>query len=397
MRRPLATPARPASPARPAGSDRPARPASLARLGVLAGAAALVGVPLATTPAGAAATPTVTQDRLAPAGMTAGTAGTASVTLHAARCFTARTVGVGVRDASGANLDFPGSASNVRICPGGTTVTTGARNLPAGDYTQFGFWQDTAGGWHNLPSRTLAVTAPTAPTVPSGPVQGKELTWSDEFDGPIAWGAKWTGDRSSSYRYGTHNPDDNKLDWLAQSAVTVSGGAAVFTATPSAHTLESGKRAWDTGMLTTEYSQEGFQVRTGDYIEARVKLPAADGAWPALWTWKDGNNEIDSFEYHPDNPNLLELSNRIRSSLKYHTDAGAVGPDRWVTVGTYYGADTVEWYVNGEKVFSDGNGVGPNWSAYPILNLSIGAGQYHPAASGGTPIGFSADWVRVYR
>ncbi|QKW22750.1 family 16 glycosylhydrolase [Kitasatospora sp. NA04385] len=392
------------------------RPTSLAlatpaRLGVLAGAAALVGVPLAAGPADAAgftstATSTATsvvQDRLAPTGMTAGTASTGSLTLHANRCFTAKTVGVGVRDAAGANLDFPGSASNVRICPGGTTVTTGARTLPAGTYTQFGFWQDTAGGWHNLPSRTLtvaaaAVTAPDQTPAPAPvPVPGKALTWSEEFSGPIAWGSKWTGDRSSAYRYGSHNPDDNKLDWLAPSAVTVSGGAATFTATPSAHTLENGKQAWDTGLLTTEYSKDAFQVRTGDYIEARVKLPAGNGAWPALWTWKDGNNEIDSFEYHPDNPNLLELSNRIRSGLKYHTDANAIAPDRWVTIGTYYGADSVDWYVNGAKVFSDGTGVGANWSAYPILNLSLSAGQYHPAASGSAPVSFSADYLRVYR
>ncbi|MEU5383525.1 glycoside hydrolase family 16 protein [Kitasatospora cineracea] len=398
---------------------RPTPLATPARLGVLAGAAALVGVPLAAGPAGAATGTgtTVVQDRLAPAGMTAGSASTASLTLHANRCFTAKTVGVGIRDAAGANLDFPGSASNVRICSGGVTVTTGARTLPAGTYTQFGFWQDTAGGWHNLPSRTLTVagattapttptpTAPTTPTTPTAPdpapgqapVPGKSLTWSEEFSGPIAWGSKWTGDRSSAYRYGSHNPDDNKLDWLAPSAVTVSGGVATFTATPSAHTLENGKQAWDTGLLTTEYSKDGFQVRTGDYIEARVKLPAGTGAWPALWTWKDGNNEIDSFEYHPDNPNLLELSNRIRSGLKYHTDANAVAPDRWVTIGTYYGADSVDWYVNGAKVFSDGTGVGANWSAYPILNLSLSAGQYHPAASGSAPVSFSADYLRVYR
>ncbi|GLW68057.1 hypothetical protein Kpho02_03560 [Kitasatospora phosalacinea] len=374
-----------------------------ARLGVLAGAAALVGVPLAAGPAAAYTTGTVSvvQDRLAPTGMTAGTASTASLTLHASRCFTAKTVGVGVRDAAGTNLDFPGSASNVRICPGGATVTTGARTLPAGSYTQFGFWQDTAGGWHNLPARTLTVadaapSTPAAPAVPA-PAQGKALTWAEEFSGPIAWGSKWTGDRSSAYRYGNHNPDDNKLDWLAPSAVTVSGGVATFTATPSAHTLENGKQAWDTGLLTTEYSQDGFQVRTGDYIEARVELPSGTGAWPALWTWKDGNNEIDSFEYHPDNPNLLELSNRIRSGLNYHTDANAIAPDRWVTVGTYYGADSVDWYVNGTKVFSDGTGVGANWSAYPILNLSLSAGQYHPAASGSAPIAFSADYLRVYR
>ncbi|MFJ8041951.1 hypothetical protein ACIRBX_15770 [Kitasatospora sp. NPDC096147] len=375
------------------------------------GAAALVALPLvAAVPlAGPAeAATTVTQDRLTPSSMTADVPGTAALTVHSARCFTAKTVGIGVRDAAGANLDFPGNAGNVRICPGGVTFTSGARALPAGTYTQFGFWQDQNGGWHNLPSRQLTVSAGSVTPTPTpnpkptpepgdSPVPGKALTWSEEFDAPPALGAKWVNDRSSSYRYGTHNPDDNKLDWLSPSGVSVADGVATFTATPSAHTLENGKRAWDTGLLTTEYSGEGFQVRTGDYAETRVKLPATPGAWPALWTWKDGNGEIDSFEYHPDNPGLLELTNHVNPAQRYHTDVAAVGHDRWVTIGTYYGADSVDWYVNGTKVFSDGAGVGADWSAYLILNLSVGAGKYHPGPIGTAPIGFSADWVRVYR
>ncbi|GAA4871881.1 family 16 glycosylhydrolase [Kitasatospora terrestris] len=434
-----------------------------ARIGAVAGAAALIGAPLAgsaqaawfnpsawTTPsvwnapttaapttatvAGTTSTAaTVTQDRLAPESMTAAVPTTASLTVHSSSCFTAKTLGVGVRDAAGRNLDFPGNASNVQICPGGTTFTSAARTLPAGTYTQFGFWQDSANAWHNLPSRTLTVaaagaatpapapaptvkptpaptptptptaaptptTAPTTPAAATGsPIPGKALTWSEEFDSAIAYGSKWTGDKSSAYRYGNHNPDDNKLDWLTTSGVQVSGGVATFTAKPSSHTLENGKQAWDTGLLTTEYSSQGFQVKTGDYAETRVKLPAGTGAWPALWTWKNGNGEIDSFEYHPDNPNLLELTNHVKSGSKYYTDASAIAKDQWVTIGTYYGADSVDWYVNGKKVFSDGTGVGTGWSAYLILNLSLSAGQYHPAASGSAPISFAADWVRVYR
>ncbi|MFD5612428.1 family 16 glycosylhydrolase [Kitasatospora sp. NPDC127060] len=416
------------------------RNAALAATGALAiSGAGLFGLP-SVAGAQAATAPTVTQDRLAPATMVAGRAATASLGLHSSSCFTAKTVGVGVRDARGTNLDFPGNATNVQICPTGLNFTSGARTLPAGTYTQFGFWQDFGGGWHNLPSQQLVVaatgtstptpsptatptaaptttptpsptatptaaptTTPTAtatPTTPapSSPVAGKSLTWSDEFNSPIDWGQRWVGDKSTSYKYGNHNPDDNKLDWLNKNNVTVANGVATFTATPGGPTLENGQQSWNTGFLTTEGSTEGFQVKTGDYAEARVKMPSGTGAWPALWTWKNGNGEIDSFEYHPDNPNLLELTNHINpSNPEYYTDAKAVAKDQWVTIGTYYGANSVDWYVNGVKVYSDNKGVGANFSAYLILNLSVCAGKYHPAPQGTTPLTFAADYVRVYR
>lgn len=245
-------------------------------------------------------------------------------------------------------------------------------------------WNGKRGRWPTL----AAMTIDTATFTP---------TWSEEFDRPIAWGAKWVGDRSSAYRYGDHNPDDNKLDWLDPGCVTVRDGVATFTAAPAGRTLENGLQAWHTGLLTTEYSDEGFQVRTGDQIETRVRLPHGAGAWPALWTWKDGENEVDSFEYHPDNPHLLELSNQVNGASTYHTDPDAVAPDRWVTIGTRYGARSVEWYVNGESVFCDGAGVGADWSAYLILNLSVCAGRYHPAPCGPAPLTFAVDYLRVYR
>jgi beta-glucanase (GH16 family) len=231
----------------------------------------------------------------------------------------------------------------------------------------------------------------------TGSALGKSLVWSEEFDLPIAWGTRWVGDRTSAYRYATHNPDDNKLDWLDPGCVTVSGSVATFTATPAHHTLENGRRAWRTGLLTTEYSDEGFQVRTGDYAEVRVRLPHRAGAWPALWTWKDGGNEVDTFEYHPDNPHLLELSNHVNDAGTYYTDADTVVPDGWVTLGSHYGERCVDWYVDGERAFRDGTGVGHGWSAYLILNLSLSAGEYHPAPAGRKPITFAVDHLRVYR
>ncbi|MFD9128770.1 hypothetical protein [Kitasatospora sp. NPDC059571] len=405
----------------------------LGRLGAAAGVAALLGV-LVPGQAHAAA-PRIVQDRLAPVAMAEGVAAAARLTVHASSCTTVKTLGVAVRDEAENNLDFPGAATDVRVCRGATSVTTGSRTLPPGTYTVFGYWQDDADGWHDLPARRLTVTpaagagspaVPGQPSVPglphlpgipglpglpgipdqptpgggSGglpPFSGTSLVWSDEFDSAIAWGSRWTGDRTSSYRYGDHNPDDNKLDWLSTGAVSVADGVATFTARPSDRVLENGRQAWETGLLTTEYSDQGFQVRTGDYVETRVRLPEGQGAWPALWTWKNGNGEVDSFEYHPDNPNLLELSNRVRRGAKYYRGPADIGPGQWVTIGTYYGSRSVEWYVNGSRVYSDRAGVGPRWSAYLILNLSVVAGNYHPAPESAEPLEFAADYVRVYR
>ncbi|WP_439333419.1 hypothetical protein [Streptomyces cahuitamycinicus] len=85
---------------------------------------------------------------------------------------------------------------------------------------------------------------------------------------------------------------------------------------------------WNTGLLTTEGSQEGFTVRAGDVLEARVRLPEEIGAWPALRTWRDGDQEIDVFEYHPDNPDLLEFTNHVRGTNRYHHDP-AIRPGAW--------------------------------------------------------------------
>jgi beta-glucanase (GH16 family) len=137
-------------------------------------------------------------------------------------------------------------------------------------------------------------------------------------------------------------------------------------------------------------------VKTGDYIETRVKLPSELGAWPALWTWRDGGHEVDSFEYHPDNPNLLELTNHVKPAQRYWDSKGAAKPGEWVVIGTHYGADSVGWYINGVDVFEDHVGVGQDWSAYLILNLSICSGTFHPGPNAKS-VSFAADYVRVYR
>ncbi|MEU9859884.1 beta-glucanase [Streptomyces sp. NPDC047971] len=201
---------------------------------------------------------------------------------------------------------------------------------------------------------------------------------------------QWTAGRSWAYPDGGPvNPRDNKLDHLvADPAYSRSG---VFRATRRRDGL------WDAGLLTTEGSPEGFEVRAGDILEARVRLPEGNGAWPAIWTWRDGGQEIDVFEYHPDNPDLLELSNRVRGGHLYYQDPG-IRPGGWVRLRTQFGARSVVWWVDGVQVFSDGRGVGRSWHAYLIVNLSVCAGRYHPAPDAdATELSYEVRDLRVFR
>ncbi|MCD0485164.1 beta-glucanase [Streptacidiphilus sp. ASG 303] len=158
---------------------------------------------------------------------------------------------------------------------------------------------------------------------------------------------------------------------------------------------------WDTDLLTTAGASRPFRLRPGHVLRVRFQLPEQRGAWPAVWTWgvDDGpQGEVDVFEYHPDRPSVLELSNhRGEGSSHYHEDAAVVRPGRWIDVETSFGEESVVWRVGGRQVFSDGVGVGPDWRAWLIVNLSVYAPsppaprpQYHDGPAPGVG---RMDWL----
>ncbi|GGY35314.1 family 16 glycosylhydrolase [Streptomyces djakartensis] len=205
----------------------------------------------------------------------------------------------------------------------------------------------------------------------SVPVPGRPLSTQVVFTADFASPTQWVAGHSWAYPDGGPvNPGNDKLDYLVADAEYSRSG--VFRARRRVDGW------WNTGLLTTEGSQEGFTVRAGDVLEARVQLPTEIGAWPAIWTWRDGDQEIDVFEYHPDNPDLIEFTNHVRGTNRYHHDE-AVRPGAWVDLRTVFGVRSVDWWLNGRRVFTDGRGVGRAWHAFLIVNLSVCAGRYHPA------------------
>ncbi|GHI07623.1 hypothetical protein Scel_59440 [Streptomyces cellostaticus] len=332
------------------------------------------------------------QDSLTPSGAQPGTAVAATLKLRASACITVRKVGVAVQDGLDNRLDYPGAAENARICPGGFAFTTQPRTFRAGTYTQYAYYEDET-GYHPLGKTRLRVVSTGRNVEPS---TGRKLAWAEDFNAPFTWGNRWTREASSAYEYGTHNPKYYKLDWVNPGNVRIADGMATFTARPGRHTLENGLQAWETGLITTEGSREGFRLRPGDYVEARVKLPATVGAWPSVWTWVGDGHEIDVFEYHPDAPDLLEMANHVREAANYDV-IGPPGKEGWMRIGVLLGTHSADWYVNGALVYQDGRGVDPNWSAYLNVNLSISAGTLHPVPKTKDPITFSTDYVRVFR
>ncbi|WP_406193988.1 beta-glucanase [Kitasatospora sp. NBC_01560] len=212
------------------------------------------------------------------------------------------------------------------------------------------------------------------------------------FDADFTSTRQWTAGRSSAYpRMGPTNRGDHKLDFLSRAYCP--GG--VFAAT-----RRRGGDLWTCSLLTTEGSPEGFQLRTGDVLSARVTLPVEPGAWPAIWTWRDGGNEVDVFEYHPDHPDLLEFSNHVRGGFRYwHGAALGIAPGATFELKAVLGAFSVDWFVGDTLVHADRRGVGPDWHAYLIVNMSVADGTYHdrPAPTGPDRLSWVCHTLRVER
>lgn len=235
------------------------------------------------------------------------------------------------------------------------------------------------------------------PDTPVLAVTGKTKVFDEQFESFNP--NRWTNARSSAYPGGgPTNPGDNKLDYLNAGSSVVAKGILTQIATKRS----DGK--WNTGLLTTEYSVENFEMRTGDYIQGRFQFSGQLGEWPALWTWGSGNNradsqpghgELDVFEYHSDNANLLECSNHVGSGQTYYRN-NAVLPGHWFTLGVHARTTSLDWYLDGNLFYSGGS-IPAGWHANLIVNQSVVAGKYHPAPNHNNPMPFYTDYITVWR
>jgi beta-glucanase (GH16 family) len=248
-------------------------------------------------------------------------------------------------------------------------------------------------------------------SVSSGPPDPWTLVWSDEFDGETVNSEHW------SYSIGT-GAEEGLAQWG-------NGELQSYTDAPENCSVSEGVlriTALKTGDEPASYTSARLHTRETHLMERgrfeiRVKLPAGQGLWPALWllgndrpeeTWPDAG-EIDIFELVGQRPD------RIAGSLHGpgYSGGGAISSTVTLDEGTFaddfhvialeWDASRIAWFVDGESfaVQTHGQmGTRPwvfNHEFYLILNLAIG-GHYPgpPDETTAFPAVMEVDYIRVF-
>lgn len=254
---------------------------------------------------------------------------------------------------------------------------------------------------HNAP-RPQADTEKT----PSLNLDGYTMTFNEDFDGPLdvsAWGpgtrwiahTPWRGDFGDAE---FSNPHEGF-------PFTIENGILRIEARKD----ENGK--WHAGLLSSNDPKgKGFSQQYG-YFEARAKLPAGPGVWPAFWLCSsydrtaknagaDGAVEIDVFEYYGHSPNDYTATMHVWEPKPHwgHGTTITTRPGEPSTGFHNYGALVEpEWttmYFDGVEVWKEPTPKEHNKPLMLLLNLALGSGW--PIEKTPNPSVMEVDYVRVY-
>ena len=255
-----------------------------------------------------------------------------------------------------------------------------------------------------------ATVQPPEP-IPVDAPDGMELVWSDEFDGDEVDPANWTYDIGG---WGWGNGEAQYYTDRPENARTEDGLLVI----------ELREEEYDGSFYTSaRLKTQGLQEFQYGRLEARLKVPAGSGTWPAFWMlgasfdadsddpeqqWPNVG-EIDIMEYVGREPDL------VLGTIHGPGYSGAGGRSGWNrqdfdiaddfhTFAVDWDADGIRWFFDDEMYYE----IGPEdlgdreWvfdqPFFFILNLALGG------TLGGSialdleyPIRYYADYVRVYQ
>jgi beta-glucanase (GH16 family) len=256
-----------------------------------------------------------------------------------------------------------------------------------------------------MPSAIPTQTPTAIPTDQPDPGEsyvpsGYRLVFSDEFDGTALdldkwnilapWGVQWYADSKQQQAF-------------VASAVTVENGIARFTAQPGGGDPEANGQPYTSGGITSN------GTFTYGYYEARVKLPAGKGLWPAFW--------LTSATRWPPEWDIFEVIGGVNYGFPHPLEGGkctwvegAAGSDNSYIVPDQYGvfhiygflwspSDTY-WYVDGlltehYAIEVETDGGDPFWWA---VSLQVG-GTWpgNPDSTTPFPAAMDVDYMRLYQ
>jgi beta-glucanase (GH16 family) len=260
-----------------------------------------------------------------------------------------------------------------------------------------------------VPASTTTIASPEP--IPVEPPEGMELVWSDEFDGDTIDRSNWTYDIGG---WGWGNGEAQYYTDRPENARTENGLLVI----------ELREEQYEDSFYTSaRLKTQGLQEFQYGRMEARIKVPAGTGTWPAFWMLgadfdsesDDPSNqwpnvgEIDIMEYVGREPDL------VIGTIHGPGYSGAGGRSQWNrqefdiaddfhTFAIDWDAEGIRWFFDGEMYFE----IGPDdlgdreWvfdqPFFFILNLALGG------TLGGSialdleyPIHYYVDHVRVYQ
>lgn len=262
----------------------------------------------------------------------------------------------------------------------------------------------------NIDDPTLIV-AENAPIVSGGEMR---LVWSDEFDGARLDPASWFFETGDGSQYSIPGWGNDELQWYLPNSAQIENGNLVITA----RRQRQGGFQFTSARINT---RDRFAFRYGR-IEARIRLPAGQGIWPAFWLLPQENayggwaasGEIDIME-------AVNLGgsggNAVHGTLHYggawpnnrstgnrHVVAGSVTEEfhvyalewderemRWYVDDTLYATQT-NWFTSGADFPAPFDR-----TFHIIFNVAVG-GRFPgpPDSTTEFPATMEVDYVRVY-
>jgi beta-glucanase (GH16 family) len=171
--------------------------------------------------------------------------------------------------------------------------------------------------------------ASATPVQPAGPPGSWTLGFADDFTGTQLDTTRWRPNRSGGS--GADGPFNPSVEGAAfrSSNVSVQDGSLVFTVKAEPTTVAGRTYPLTSGTVSTEGR---YALKDGDYVEARIFVPAGDGLWPAFWacTPNAWPPEIDGFEF-------FNTANQSAPRFNYHPPSGGQsGPSKYGEATTDY-------------------------------------------------------------
>ena len=250
------------------------------------------------------------------------------------------------------------------------------------------------------PSPVSKAGAPNHNVVSQAPAQ---ILFSDDFDGTSLDSSKW----HTCFWWATDQctiESTNEMELYTRENVLVDSGILRLRAQKKSAVWDFNGKTFNytSGMVMTggrKYlTDPGFTFTYG-YAEARVKIPAGQGIWPAFWMLPASYNsepEIDIMEILGHQPDVVHfhIHNGVHPGQSWTGEDFSQG---WHTFAVDWQPDAIVWYVDGVERWRYTGSAVPAEPSYLLLNLAVG-GDWPGAPDATTvfPAYYDVDYVRVW-